>query len=107
MQIILSAVLYKDNLSLISIPLCLYFHQRSQKWHVQSFEQPRGILGQPLRLGGHTRESVGGEKGRVVPAFHTRLESDPAEGENERDRHPVNSQNNSVGDRARNAIWNS
>ena len=28
MQIILSAVLYKDNLSLISILLCLYFHQR-------------------------------------------------------------------------------
>lgn len=27
MQIILSAVLYKDNLSLISILLCLYFHQ--------------------------------------------------------------------------------
>ena len=27
-EIILSAVLYKDNLSLISILLCLYFHQR-------------------------------------------------------------------------------
>lgn len=78
MQISLSAVLCTDNLSLISMLLCL-FSSGSHGTGTLSFQQPQGVWGQPLRLGRHARPSLGGEDRKGGP--FTRPESDPWEPE--------------------------
>lgn len=51
MLMILSAVLYKDNLSLISILLCLYFHQGFTKLAHLELLATTGHLGTATEAG--------------------------------------------------------
>lgn len=51
MQIILSAVLHKDNLSLISILLCLYIHQGFTELACPKLLATAGHLGTAIEAG--------------------------------------------------------
>lgn len=74
MQIILSAILHKDNL--ISILLCLYFHQGFTELASPELLVTTRHFGTDKEAGWATKPSSGGENWKSGPLFHIYLESE-------------------------------